>query len=176
LNGLAASVVFEAVAAFRTLRTSRPGRMNRFLGFACLSLLIWASESRAQMLTPASTRDADAVVADLPDLARQAITVYREENRAKYLNTLFRLQSVANDHRGADETLDALVRLRSASDPGNVPPLRAFQVSTRSNIARTVDQQTQEDSVRLAFRWCSSRWMIWIRAGLFFGSRATSIG
>jgi len=148
--------------------------MKRFLGIVCLSLLLWASESRAQMLTPASTRDADAIVAGLPDLARQAIAVYREENRAKYLNTLFRLQSVANDHRGADGTLDALVQLRNASDPGNVPLLRAFQVSTRANIARAVDKRTQEDSVRRAFESVfeplvdldSSRSLFWLKGDI----------
>ncbi len=146
--------------------------MKIFFGIVFLSLSLWTAEALAQMLTPASTRDADAVVASLPELARQAIPVYKEENRAKYLNTLFRLQSVANDHRAADETLDALVRLRSASEPDNVPPLRAFQVSERANIVRDSDKKTQEEHVREAFRSVfeplgdldSSRSLFWLKS------------
>jgi uncharacterized protein len=148
--------------------------MKRFFGIVCLSLLFWTAEALAQTLTPASTRDADAVVASLPELARQAIPVYKDENRAKYLNTLFRLQSVANDHSGADETLEALVRLRSASDPGNVAPLRAFQIAERAKIACSADKKTQEECVRGAFRSVfeplndldSSRSLFWLTGNI----------
>lgn len=126
--------------------------MMRFLGAIFLSLSLWAGAVKAQDLTPASTRDADAVIDSLPDLARQAIPLYREENRARYLNTLFRLQSVAGDHRAANDTLQALVELRSVSDPGNVAPLRAFQVAQRAWLDHAANGPVTEGRVRSAFR------------------------
>lgn len=126
--------------------------MMRFLGAIFLSLSLWAGAVEAQDLTPASTRDADAVIDSLPDLARQAIPLYREENRARYLNTLFRLQSVAGDHRAANDTLQALVELRSVSDPGNVAPLRAFQVAQRAWLDHAANGPVTEGRVRSAFR------------------------
>lgn len=126
--------------------------MMRFFSAAVLSLSFWMATATAQELVPASTRDADAVIDSLPGLARQAIPLYREENRARYLNTLFRLQSVAGDHRAANDTLQALVELRSASDPGNVAPLRAFQVAQRARLDHAANGPVTEDRVRSAFR------------------------
>jgi uncharacterized protein len=126
--------------------------MKNLLVAACLSLSLFAAFVQAQELTPASTRDTDAVIASLPDLARQAVSVHREESEAKYLNTLFRLQSVAGDHDAADATLETLVKLRAASEPGNIPPLRAFQVAERARMATDTDGSTPDERLRRAFQ------------------------
>jgi hypothetical protein len=126
--------------------------MIRCFGLALLSLGLWASAAQAQELDLPRTADADAVIERLPDLARQAMAVYREEDRARRFGTLFRLQSVAGDHHAAAETLEALVRLRSDTDPGNVPPLRAFQVFERAQSTRSVDGAASGDALRSAFR------------------------
>lgn len=126
--------------------------MMRSLGAILLSLSFWAATAPAQDLSPAATGDADAVIDSLPDLARQAIPLYREENRARYLNTLFRLQSVAGDRRAANDTLETLVELRRTSDPGNVAPLRAFQVAQRARLDPAASGPVTEDHVRSAFR------------------------
>lgn len=126
--------------------------MMKVFGAVLLSLSFWMATATAQDVAPNSTRDADAVIDSLPDLARQAIPLYREENRARYLNTLFRLQSVAGEHRAANDTLEALVELRSTSDPGNVAPLRAFQVAQRARLDHAANGPVTEDRVRSAFR------------------------
>lgn len=146
--------------------------MSRFLRAVLLSLAFWSAKVEAQELTPAATRDADAVIASLPDLARQAIPHYREENRARYLGTLFRLQGVAGDHRAANDTLEALVELRRTSDPGNVAPLRAFQIAERAQLGDPANAPVTEARVRSAFHSVfgllsdadASRSMFWLKA------------
>lgn len=146
--------------------------MMRFFGAALLSLSFWMATATAQELVPASTRDADAVIDSLPDLARQAIPLYREENRARYLSTLFRLQGAARDHRAANDTLEALVELRRTSDPGNVPPLRAFQIAGRARLSDPTGGPVTEAQVRSAFLSVfeplgdadASRSMFWLKS------------
>ncbi len=146
--------------------------MSRFLWAVLLSLAFWSAKVEAQELTPAATDDADAVIASLPDLARQAIPHYREENRARYLSTLFRLQGVAGDHRAANDTLEALVELRRTSDPGNVPPLRAFQIAGRARLGDAANAPVTEARVRSAFLSVfeplsdadASRAMFWLKS------------
>ncbi len=146
--------------------------MSRFLRAVLLSLAFWSAKVEAQELTPAATRDADAVIASLPDLARQAIPHYREENRARYLGTLFRLQSVAGDHRAANDTLEALVELRRTSDPGSVAPLRAFQIAERAQLGDAANAPVTEARVRSAFHSVfeplgdadANRSMFWLKA------------
>lgn len=146
--------------------------MSRFLRAVLLSLAFWSAKVEAQELTPAATRDADAVIDSLPDLARQAIPHYREENRARYLGTLFRLQSVAGDHRAANDTLEALAELRRTSDPGNVAPLRAFQIAERAQLSDAANAPVKEARVRSAFHSVfeplsnadASRSMFWLKA------------
>jgi hypothetical protein len=50
----------------------------------------------------------------LPDLAKQAIAVYQDPDRARYLNTLFRLQTVAGQYPEAIPTIESLTELRRA--------------------------------------------------------------
>ncbi len=146
--------------------------MMRFFSAAVLSLSFWMATATAQELVPASTRDADAVIDSLPDLARQAIPLYREENRARYLSTLFRLQGSAGDHRAANETLETLIELRRTTDPGNVPPLRAFQIAERAQRIDASDRLPTEAQVRSAFHSVfeslgdldASRSMFWLKS------------
>lgn len=145
--------------------------MMKVFGTVLLSLSLWMATATAQDLAPGSTRDADAVIDSLPDLARQAIPLYREENRARYLGTLLRLQSTAGDHRAANDTLEALVELRRTSDPGNIPPLRAFQIAERAQLTDAAGGPVTEAQVRSAFHSVfqplgdldASRSMFWLK-------------
>jgi putative CocE/NonD family hydrolase len=53
----------------------------------------------------------------IPGLAKQAIAQYREEDRTKYLDTLFRLQMAAEDYSGASATLKSLRDARGVKEP-----------------------------------------------------------
>lgn len=125
---------------------------------ACLALfvsLIGPGVARAQELALASNGDVDAVLANLPGLAGQAIAAQSEadsaEDRAASLSVLFRLQSVAGKHAAAAASLDALIALREAEEPGAAAPLRVFLVYERARIASDAEGVAIETGVKRAF-------------------------
>lgn len=125
-----------------------------WLRLACLGLLVflagpWAV--RAQELAPVSTRNVETVLTSLPDLASQAIAAYSEEDRGASLNTLFRLQSVAGEHAAAAASLEALIALREAEEPGSAAPLRVFQVYERAHVTSSAEGLAIEAAVERAF-------------------------
>jgi len=67
--------------------------MGRPLCLLALSLTL-ATRANAQELRfpEAAAADASALSRAMPELARQALAVYRDEDRERYLNNLFRLQ------------------------------------------------------------------------------------
>ena len=79
-----------------------------------LTLLLVACQTTqaAESLPPA---------ADMPRIAREAIASYKDENRKRYLNTLFRLKMVAQDYIGASVTLDELRQSMAQTDPQGGP-------------------------------------------------------
>ena len=55
----------------------------------------------------------------MPALARQVIADYRDDDRETYLNNLFRLQMIADDYAGADQSLQSLRQIHEARDPAH---------------------------------------------------------
>src|ERR1043166_7742198 len=53
----------------------------------------------------------------MPTLAKQIIASYKETDREKFLNNLFRLQIVAGDYAAANDTIKLLRDILRASDP-----------------------------------------------------------
>ncbi len=87
-------------------------RIPRPVWLICLSLMI-LPRARAQTLDfPAAAAEDPAVLSQaLPGLARAAIDVYREDNRRKYLDNLFRLQIAAGRYADAVQILASLREL-----------------------------------------------------------------
>src|SRR6185369_11294981 len=52
-----------------------------------------------------------------PKLAKQVIAVYKEDDRGKYLDNLFRLQLIAGDYENALATIRSLRAVLRSSDP-----------------------------------------------------------
>jgi hypothetical protein len=79
------------------------------------------------IITPLSAQQLDfnkIVVTDeaelskaMPGLAKQVIANYKDEDREKYLNNLFRLQIIAGDYAAAKDTIKLLRDILRASDP-----------------------------------------------------------
>jgi putative CocE/NonD family hydrolase len=84
-------------------------------------------------------------------LAEQAITVYKDNNRDRYLDNLFRLQMVANRYDDASKTLTALRALR-----GNRVSRSAAAADALYAILATAKQRADsahfDDAYRQAFR------------------------
>jgi putative CocE/NonD family hydrolase len=68
-------------------------------------------------LPRAAVKDEAAVAEAMPRLAKQIITNYREENREKYLDNLFRFQMVAGEYSAANTTLKSLRAIQKPNNP-----------------------------------------------------------
>jgi uncharacterized protein len=75
----------------------------------CLCLATTPCVSAQKFEFPATAvEDASTLSKYIPGLAKRVIAVYRDDDRAKYLDTLFRLQIVAGDYGDALKTLASL--------------------------------------------------------------------
>ena len=92
--------------------------MRRLLA-VLLTLLAWPAF--AQDLRVPAGMGGDGTDRAMSVLARDALAAYRDEDRARYLATRFRLEAVAGRHAQAVATIEALRALRG--DPPTQPPL-----------------------------------------------------
>jgi uncharacterized protein len=114
------------------------------VGVVCLAS---ASVASAQELSfDIGTMGSDTARA-MSALAQQAIAVYKEVNRDRYLDNLFRLQMVAGRYKDATATLRALGKLR-----GNKVSRSAIAANALYAIVATVRQQTREAPFESAFQ------------------------
>ncbi len=86
-----------------------------------LALLAWPAFAQAPDIRVPAGLQGDGIDRAMPVLARDAIDAYRDEDRARYLGTLFRLQLVAGQYAQAVQSIDAMRALRH--DPPSQPPL-----------------------------------------------------
>lgn len=88
--------------------------MIRSLLAAVLLFCVVPLAAAQQLRFTGSTNDA-VLARTMPVLARQAIAVYREDDRERFLGNLFRLQLVAGQYREAVATIRSLRELRAAT-------------------------------------------------------------
>jgi putative CocE/NonD family hydrolase len=122
------------------------------LSTACL---LAASLASAQQLNfpGASLEDPVAVSKAMPELARQVIAVYREDDdRQKFLDNLFRLQLVAGQYADA---LKSLTALRAMQAGNTSPQLRAnnvqYEIFARAKQS-SADGAPLDEALRRSFR------------------------
>lgn len=96
--------------------------------------------------------DAGVLGQIMPAMARKVIAVYREPDRDKYLDDLFRLQLVAGDDAGAEATLASLRDLRR-SPSGSVNNVR-WEIYTNA-IAQS-NKVPFDEAFKTAFRQAMS--------------------
>ena len=108
--------------------------MRRLWGLL-LALLAWPAFAQAQEVrVPAGLHGASLDRA-MPALAREAMAAYCDEDQARYLGTLFRLQQVAGQDAQAIDTIEAIRALRN--DPPAQPPLYLqYEVHARAKDAQ----------------------------------------
>jgi uncharacterized protein len=97
--------------------------------------------------TPANISKAMSV------LAAHAIDVYRDNDRARYLDTLFRLQLVAGFYPGATKTLSELRTLRAdVESPGNAAKDLQYEIFLRAKILQTTAGLAFDEAFARSFR------------------------
>jgi putative CocE/NonD family hydrolase len=104
-------------------------------------------------LPRAAATDDAALASAMPVLAKNAIELYEETDRGRYLDNLFRLQLTAGSSPEAAATLRKLRDLRRAADPvladGILPQ---FEIFARAKAKQTADRIGFEEAYRQVFR------------------------
>src|ERR1700730_14211282 len=130
---------------------SNTRRLKRFRSGVAWLCLLSASAASGQELRFSTAAIGKDTAVGMSALAEQAIAVYRDDNRDRYLDNLFRLQMVANRYSDASKTLAALRARR-----GNRVSLSAIAADALYAIFVTAKQRSDsarfDDAYRQAFR------------------------
>ncbi|HEV8539167.1 MAG TPA: hypothetical protein VGR15_09660, partial [Bacteroidota bacterium] len=122
----------------------------------CVSTLLLAGALRgfAQELTlPTLVLENDTSIAQaMPVLAKQAIAVYQELPREKFLNVVFRMQVVAGAYAQASSSLTELMALRKITDSMGVPRLLPFAIEAKSRARELSTNILFDEAFRQEFR------------------------
>ncbi|HXO20243.1 MAG TPA: CocE/NonD family hydrolase [Thermoanaerobaculia bacterium] len=130
------------------------GNRLKSLGLAGLFLVAIPAAASAQPFDfpPAAAGDTAALSRAMPGLAERVIAVYKEGDRDRYLDNLFRLQTVAGRYAEADKTLTSLRELRRTADPRMSPATNVqYQIYARAKAAEAAGKPFEE-AFRQAFR------------------------
>jgi len=122
----------------------------------CLSTLFLVAAPRvfAQELElpPAAVENDEALAKSMPGLAKQAIAIYQEPDRNRYLNTLFRLQIVVGQYSETVATLRSLAELRRATNPASAVPLLPFETLAKAKAKQAVSGLSFDEAFKREFR------------------------
>jgi len=118
-----------------------------FVTILCLALVYSAAVAQDLNFPGSAVTDPAALSAAMPEFARQVMAAYKESDREKYLDNLFRLQIVAGQDEEALRTIASLREvLRTASPP------RAAWVNAQYEIfVRARMQQKASAGGKLSF-------------------------
>lgn len=106
--------------------------MRLRLGWLLVLFAATAFVQAQEIRVPAGLRG-EGVDRAMPGLARDVIAVYRDEDRARYLDTLFRLQLATGQHAQALQSIEAIRTLRS--DPPTQPPVfLQYEIHARAKL------------------------------------------
>lgn len=118
------------------LSTRLEKRMRAMIVLTCLAATSCMAEDFA--FPGAAAQDGGAVAEAIPALAGQLIEAWRDPDRAKYLDTLFRLQIAARRYAGANETLDQLRVLHASDlDPQPRATYIPYEMFVRASLQQT---------------------------------------
>src|SRR5262252_5756336 len=104
-------------------------------------------------LPEAALKDDAALARAMPDFARTVIALYREDDRERYLDTLFRLQIIAGQYSEALTTLKSLRAVLKQSrslypDAANLQ----YQIYSTAKLQQQDANLSFPDAFRQAFR------------------------
>lgn len=129
-------------------------RLSWLLAFL---LLLTSGAFAAPVALPAAALADDAALGRaMPGLARQLAADYRDDDRERYLGTVFRLQTVAGDYPAAIESLRALRALRRDKGIANAEVLFVqYEIAATAQVrlaaGTAVDPAAADAALRQAF-------------------------
>jgi len=124
--------------------------MLKLFRWICLCLVVGPLSAAAQTFDfPGAAVEAPAALSSrMPGLAREVIAVYKDEDRRRFLDNLFRLQTVAGQ---STEAAASLATLRSLGPDNSSPQADATRVLYEI-FATAKARESQESSFDEAFR------------------------
>jgi putative CocE/NonD family hydrolase len=119
---------------------------------ATVLLLCVAPLASAQQLRFAGATNDAALARTMPDLARHAIAVYREDDRDRFLGTLFRLQLVAGQYPQAVATIRDLRQLRARNGTKAAALYVQYEVYAEAKARQRAKAASFNEAFAQAFR------------------------
>ena len=127
--------------------------MQRSLWLLLLWLAFGTLASAQELELPqAGLSDESSLAKAMPGLAKQAIAIYEESDRGRYLNALFRMQIVAGQYPEAVATLRDLTELRRATDPASALPLLPFEMLAKAKAKQVTSGPSLDEAFKQEFR------------------------
>ena len=123
--------------------------MRRLLGLL-LVLFAGAAFAQSQDIPVPTGLQGEGVDRAMPAFARDVIAVYRDEDRARHLDTLFRLQLAAGQDAQALASIETLRALRN--DPATQPPVfLQYEIFARAKLLQASQKLPFAQAWRRAF-------------------------
>jgi putative CocE/NonD family hydrolase len=133
---------------------SKQLQLIKILCLVFLGLLLTTQTSAQQLdFNKLAASDEVELSKAMSNLAKQIIANYKEEDRQKYLNNLFRLQMIAGDYAQAKETIKLLRDILRASDPvyANVVYTQ-HEIFSDAKLKQAVNNISFEEAFKQSFR------------------------
>jgi hypothetical protein len=127
-------------------------KVVKLLVLICLCIgLITQAQAQQIEFNQAAAADPVELAKEMPRLAGSVIALYRENDREKYLDNLFRLQLVAGDD-GISASLDSLRELRGLHGPQSAVNNVRWEIYAKAK-SREVSQHTPfDEAFKQSFR------------------------
>jgi putative CocE/NonD family hydrolase len=120
--------------------------------FLCI---IGATQAAAQQLSfnKAAATDPVELAQTMPGLAKQVMANYKDEDRERYLNNLFRLQMIAEQYSEAIASIRLLRDILKANDPvyANVTYTQ-YEIFSQAKLRQAARNISFEEAFRQSFR------------------------
>ncbi len=123
----------------------------------CLLFLcaIGTAQAAAQELSfnKAAAADPAELAKTMPGLARDVMANYKDDDRERYLNNLFRLQMIAGQYAEANATIKSLRDILKANDPVYAGVTYAqYEIFSKAKLREKAADVPFADAFRQAFR------------------------
>lgn len=116
-----------------------------------LALVTQAQAQQIEFNQDAAT-DPAALAREMPRLAKSALALYRESDREKYLDSLFRLQLLAGDYRAANASLAALRELRGPGQSQSAVSNIRWEIYAKALSRQVARQESFDEAFKQSFR------------------------
>ena len=127
--------------------------MTTRLCLLCVYFLASPALAEQFKFSASATETSAALAQSMPILARQVISVYRDDDRLRYLDRSFRLQLVAGLYTDAAKTLAQLRALRAQDgSPGSVAKDLQYEIFLRAKNLQATQGGAFEEAFVRAFR------------------------